>query len=106
MYNLDKEQVKKILIEEMKLPAFDVELFLKDFPPLHDSLSSAVEQWLKDRTIGEIVVEGLTIKDVMKKRRCHFLVALRDLNVLLDESIPVEKRQRFKETLKRTVHYQ
>ncbi len=106
MYELDKERVKKILIEEMKFPAFDVELFLRDFPPLHDSLSSAVEQWLKDRTIGDVVVEGLAIQDVMKKRRCHFLAALRDLNVLLDESVSVEKRQRFKETLQKTVHYQ
>lgn len=106
MYELDKEQVKKILIEEMKLPAFDVELFLKNFPPLHDSLSSAVEQWLKDRTIAEVVIEGLAIKDVMKKRRSHFLAALRDLNTLLDESIPAEKRQRFKKTLKKPVHYQ
>ena len=105
MYELDKEQVKKILIEEMKLPAFDVELFLRDFPPLHDSLSSAVEQWLKDRTITEVVVEGLAITDVMKKRRSHFLAALRDLNILLDENIPVEKRQRYKETLKKPVHY-
>jgi len=106
MYELDKERARKILIDEMKLPVFEVDLFLKGFPPLHDSLSSVVEQWLKDRTIVNVIVEGLSITDVMRKRRSHFLAALRDLNVLLDENVPIEKRQRFKEILKKPVYYQ
>jgi hypothetical protein len=43
MYQIDKDRVRKILVDEMKFPEFDVDLFLKDFPSLHDSLSSAVE---------------------------------------------------------------
>jgi len=105
MYHIDKDRVRKILVDEMQFPEFDVDVFLHDFPSLHDRLSSAVEQWLQDRTVADTVVEGLSIKDVMRKRRSHFLAAIRDLNILLDERIPAERRQRFKETLEKPVYY-
>ncbi|MES0490271.1 MAG: hypothetical protein ABUK01_09780 [Leptospirales bacterium] len=103
MYELDKETVKKILVEEMNLPAFDVDLFLRDFPPLHNSFSLPIEQWLKNRTIADLVIEGLTIQEVMEKQQSHFLAAVRDLNILLDEKIPIEKRKSFNEILRTPV---
>lgn len=103
MYKINKEKVRKILVDEMNYTPYKVDLLLKDYPSLRDQLGEAVEQWLKDRTVADVAVEGFSIKDVMEKRQVHFLVAVKKLNILLDKSIPVEERDKLRKTLSRQV---
>lgn len=108
MFTLSKkqqEEIARILVEESGLSPFDVELFLSEFTSINDIFAPAIERWLEDRTIVDLSVEGVTISEVMKKRKCHFLAAVKDLNMLLDETIPASQRERFKETLTKYVHY-
>jgi len=105
MYALDKELARKVLLDELNYHPFDVDLFLRDYPPLHDDLGRAVDQWLTDRTVADVAVEGLSIQQVMRRRRSHFLAAVRDLNTLLDETIPAEKRRKFRDILSRPAFY-
>ncbi len=97
---IDTEKVKKILVDELDYKEFEAEHFLKDFPNINEELVPAVEQWLKDRTIVDTDFGGITIKDVMKTR-CHFLMAINQLNRLFDDDLSDEKKKRLKELLKK-----
>ncbi|MCI0558928.1 MAG: hypothetical protein MN733_10565 [Nitrososphaera sp.] len=106
MYKIDKEKVRKILIEELGYVPNKADLFLKDYPPLHEKLGAAVEQWLKDRTVANVSIEGLSIDGVMEKQQTNFLVTVKNLNELMDESIPIEERKEKKEILNTQVFFE
>lgn len=106
MYQLDVNMVKQILIEEENYPIHKVELLLKDYPPIHPQLEDALKQWLQDRTVSDVVVDGLSISQVMSNRQTHFIVAIRDLSQLLDENIPVEKRSKSREILGTPIYFE
>jgi hypothetical protein len=103
MYKIDIPKAKKIMVEENHYTPQKVDLFLKDYPPIHDDLGEAVEQWLDDRTIKDTVVDGLSINEVMTKQRVHFLQAVKKLNMLLDENTPSEERKLLRKILSRQV---
>ena len=105
MYILDKEKARKVLMEN-KLTPFQVDNLLKYYPPLPDKMGIYVEQWLIDQIIPEIVIEGISLRDVMQKRRSHFLVALRELGRLLDPNLTPEKRKLWREILTTPVFYE
>jgi phage regulator Rha-like protein len=69
---------------------------LKNFPELDDSLRAPVEEWLENQQIPELVVDGVSIHDVIEKRRSHFLKAIRDLNRLLDPNLTPEQHDNWK----------
>jgi len=103
MYELDKEKARKIMIEEEGYTPYKVDLLLKDYPSIHEKLGDTVTQWLLDRTINDVVIEGLSIKQVMIKRQLHFLVAIKKLNTLLDKNIPIKVRNSLLRRLNRQV---
>lgn len=105
MYQLDMAKARKILIEEEKYPAVDVDQLLHDFPPVGDPLAQAVQQWLADRQIIQVDIDGLTIHQIMENRQYHFLTAIKALNRLLDETISPEQRARLRRSLSRSVRY-
>jgi len=94
MFILDKERAKRILTDELGYNPVSADLFLRDYPPIHDELAAAVQAWLKDRTILDVSVLGLSISDIMRVRHSHFLMAVQDLNRLLDPDLSEEDRQR------------
>jgi len=105
MYQLDKSIARKILIEEERYGAFDADQLLADYPPIGDALAQTVEQWLQDRQILDVQVEGLTIQQIMDNRQYHFLVAVKALNRLLDPSRTPEQCLRLRNSLSRPVQY-
>ncbi|HOT98984.1 MAG TPA: hypothetical protein PLO13_08340 [Anaerolineaceae bacterium] len=100
MYQIDKPAARKIMVEEQGYSPQKVDRLLADYPPIHEPLADAVKQWLEDRTISSVKVEGLEIQQVMQDQHYHFLVAIKKLNLLLDESTPTDERKRLLEDLR------
>lgn len=99
MYQIDKPTVRKIMVEEQGYSPQKVDRLLADYPPIREPLADAVKQWLEDRTISSVKVEGLGIQQVMQDQHYHFLVAIKNLNLLLDESTPADERKRLLKAL-------
>lgn len=105
MYTLDKEKVRNILINEEAFDPQQVEILLKNFPPLYDDLKVAVETWLEKRFIVDVTVDNISIHDVMENRQSHFIVAIRDLNRLLNPNLTADKREQWRRILTTPVQY-
>jgi hypothetical protein len=103
MQVIDIQKARSILINREKLKPFLADLILKDYPALEDALAAAVEQWLASGTFDNIEVEGLTIKQVMQLRRSNFMVAVKELNRLLDPALSAETRNRLRDILNKPV---
>ncbi len=85
MYILDKAKAGEILAKEFNYKEYDVNIFLGRFPEIHDELSHSVQKWLEDRTIEDVDVFGLTIKELMNvNKHENFLHAIQMLNGLYD----------------------
>jgi hypothetical protein len=100
MYQIDKSTARKILIEEQGFSPQRVDRLLANYPLIREPLASAVKQWLDDRTISPVKVEGLGIQQVMQDQHYHFLVAVKNLNILLDESTSDDERKRLLKDLR------
>jgi hypothetical protein len=88
MYKIDKGRLRTILIQELKYKPYQADSYLRYYPDLiHDELSLAMDQWLKDRTVLHVDIEGFSIEAVMKTRRCHFPMAVRELDLLKDADL-------------------
>ncbi len=86
MYILDKNKAEEILTKELNYNDHTAKGFLEHFPPIHDELSHAVEKWLEDRTIEDVEVYGLSIKEIMSVNENEsFLNAIKMLNALYDK---------------------
>lgn len=105
MYEIDKQKTKEILVSELGYKSFQVDKLLENYPTIHDPLAGAVQQWLEDRTILDVAVEGMTIEFVMHNRRCNFILAVEKLNRLLDEDLMPDQRQRLVQYLMQPVEY-
>jgi hypothetical protein len=83
MYILDKVKAEEILTKELGYKDYAVKGLLKDYPQIHDELSHAVEKWLEDRTIEDVDVFGLSVKELMNINDNEtFLHAIKMLNAL------------------------
>ena len=101
---LDKEVLKKILTSELGYSQTDADLYLKDCPSeIHRELEEIVGAWLKDRSIADYEIEGVSIKEVMEARGYHFLMAIKAFNRLFDEDVPPEKRKQMTSDLVKPV---
>lgn len=101
MFTLDKEKAKEILVSELGQSPGSAEVYVRDYPQIHDQLAEAVKRWLQDRTVLDVKVDSLSISEVMRVQRCHFLAAIFLLNRLLDQDVTEEKRKRLIENLHR-----
>jgi len=99
MYILDKAEARRILVTREDYEPYQADFLLEKYPAIRDELADAVRQWLRDDTIQDVTVEGLTIRQVMEAKRCEFLVAVSYLNGLLDEGLSDEARDRYREYL-------
>lgn len=106
MYVLDKDRARDVLLEEKRIPPHQVEKFLDRFPPLHAKLGEIVDQWLDTQTIPNVVIDGISLEEVTRIRHCHFLVAVRDLNKILDPNLSPEKRDQWRKILTTPVYYE
>lgn len=104
MLVLDKAKVKKILTEELGYDPIDADLFLKDYPPIHNELIEAVQRWLQDRTVVDVKISGVSVSEVMQASGCNFLVAIRDMDRLLDPGLSEERRRQMAESLRQPVY--
>jgi len=105
MYELDKDLARSVLLKQGHAP-YQVDILLKNYPPLQDELGMVVEKWLQNQESPDLDVDGLTLKDVMETRRSHFLVAMRDLNHLLDPALTDEERVQWRRILTTPVRYE
>lgn len=105
MYHLDQEKARKILNAE-NIKAYQIDILLKNFPPVPDEIGTLVEQWFVDQNIPDLIVDGISIDEVMNKRHAHFLVAIRDLSRLLDPSLSDEMRKKWRKILTTTLYYE
>ncbi|MHB8806570.1 MAG: hypothetical protein ACYC59_03210 [Anaerolineaceae bacterium] len=105
MYFLDIERAAHILESEQINPG-KIQYILNNYPPLNDKLGLAVEQWLNNQPISNVEVEGLLLSDVMEKRHSHFLSAIRDMNKLLDPTLPHEKHDQWRRILSTPIYYE
>ena len=97
MYEIDKQKFREIMIGEERYSPRKVDLLLAEFPPVDDRFGEPIEQWLEDRTVPDIEVEGLSLREVMDNKQVHFLVAVRTLNELLhDRFLPADRSRRIK----------
>jgi len=103
MLEIDRTKAKAILVAELGFSSFDADWFLRDYPRIHDELAEAVTRWLTDRTVLDVSVGGVTIKEVMQTRGDHFLMAVRLLNRLLDADVSPDQRERMARLLRRPV---
>ena len=94
------------MVDEEHYTPYKVDSLLKDYPPIHNQLAPAIEQWLKDRTVTDINIEDLSIKQVMSNQQVHFLVAIKRLNELLDENIPSDQRRKLLKILNQPVYFE
>jgi hypothetical protein len=105
MYILDKECATHVLESERFNPA-QIQHILYDYPPLNDEFGLAVEKWLSGQPIPTVEVDGLLLTDIMEKRHSHFLVAIRDMNKLLDPALPPEKHEQWRRILSTPAYYE
>jgi len=101
MYTIDKDKAKKVLVEEYDYKPYQADLFLERFPALHEELAEPVENWLEDREIPDISVGGLSVQEILRTQRSHFLLVVQYLNRLLDEDLPADKREQLIRTLRK-----
>jgi len=100
MFIVNKTELKKILVDEFTFKPYQADLFLSDYPPIYEPLVPAIQRWLMDRNILDISIEGLTIQDVIRKRQCNFLMAIREMNRLLDPALTSDIRKLIIEDLR------
>lgn len=101
MLKIDTRQAREILIAELGFSPIAADAFLSDFPPIHDELAESVSRWLTDRTVLDVDVAGVTIRELMQARGDHFLMAVRLL--LLDADVSPAQRERMASLLRRPV---
>ena len=105
MYLLDKQKAREILLEEGFKP-YQVNQLLKRYPPVHDSLGPAIEKWLNERVVSEVVVDNISVRNVMELRHSHFLIAIRDLSQLLNPDLTTQKREQWRRIVTTPVFYE
>ncbi len=105
MFDIDKEKVKQALIVD-GVQIWQIDRLLEKYPKLHEQMMNALNVWLENRTVSDIQIEGLSISDVMNTRRCHFLVAIRDLDRFYDENLIGDERDQWVRILKSPVYYE
>lgn len=97
---VDSEKAKRILVEELGYTPHKADIFLERFPLINDELVGIVETWLECREIQDVTIEGLSLTELMKIQRCHFLIAIGYLNHLLDEDLSAQEKQEYLEMLR------
>lgn len=101
MFTLDRTRAKDILVTELGYEPIAAEIYLRDYPQLHDQFAAAMERWLSDRSVTDAEFVGLKIDEVMRARGDHFLEVVRLLNRLLDDDVPDDQRKHLAESLRR-----
>lgn len=105
MYHLDQEKARKILLSD-DFEAYQIDILLQNYPPLPDQVGEMIELWFVDQEIPELIVDGVSLHEVIDQRHAHFLVAIRDLSRLMDPSLSEEKREQWRKILTTTLYYE
>ncbi len=105
MYTIDKQKAS-VILKSQNFEPYQINLLLKNYPPLPDAFGKAVEQWLIDKTVPDLEVDGITLKDVMTNRHSHFLVAIRDLSHLLDPTLSADEQAQWHRILSTPLYYE
>lgn len=103
MYIINKEVARKILLEQ-RFPPLQIERLLNRYPPIHDSLGNIIERWINDQVVSDIIIEDISLRDIIEKRNCHFLIAIRDMNKLLEPELTPKKREQWRRILTTPVY--
>lgn len=99
--NVEKAELKNILIKELGFSEIAAELNSSHFPDLHEKLEGPMKKWLDDRSVEDVEVEGVTLREVMDAHGGKFLEAISGLNDLLVKDLTDEEREALKVLLKK-----
>jgi len=86
MLNFDNIKLKQILISEIGYDDGELtEILCINLHNFNNQLQATLDGWIKDRTIiNDIVVENITIQQIMEKRDENFIEALITMNVFIN----------------------
>ena len=99
---VEQGQLKSILTNELGYGEASAEAYSGSFPELHEKLEGPMKKWLENRTVEDVEVEGVSLKEAMEAQRgeAKFLHAIQGLNDLLTRDLSSEEREALKLTLK------
>ncbi|TCS93669.1 hypothetical protein [Hazenella coriacea] len=66
MLKFNKEEVRKILLEELRFPKDRMERSITAISKLDSQLQPLLDQWLKDRKISHFTINGVSLDYVYK----------------------------------------
>jgi hypothetical protein len=99
MYQPDPKRVQHMLEMQYDYPPGIARDVAANTPPLRDEFAAAIEAWLRGDELPSVSVEGITLAEVIRSRRCNPLVAARMLGDLLDEGLPTDQRDSLRSML-------
>lgn len=91
---MDKEKVLKAMIEAGYFEEMSKEI-IKSYDKKDISIQEALNEWVNNKTIKHIEVEGVTIEYIMEKDECDIFCALTTMDVFIKKPSLATK---FKET--------
>lgn len=78
-------KIKEILINELGYSEYAADITERDLLTLQPQLKTALEKWLLDRTLTNIVIGQFSIRQLMLQKGCTFPAALIALDWVLTE---------------------
>jgi len=92
MFQFNPSEIKPVLEKELGYSDIEAERFLRHFPELNDELLPALHQWLEDRSVTKNDFYGISIGEIMQIQNENFLLALQEINTILDPTITPDRR--------------
>ncbi len=99
MYQPDPKKVQRVLEKQYGYPPGIASRVAQNTRPLRDEFAAVIEAWLRGGELPVVSVEGITLAEVMRKRRCNPLAAARLLGDLLDEGLPPDQHDSLRSML-------
>lgn len=81
------------MLNELGLSEIAAELNSSDFPELHEKLEGPMRKWLEDRTVEDVEVDGVSLKEAMEVPGSNFIFAIQGLNDLLTGTLSDDERK-------------
>lgn len=97
-----KSKLKDILIKELNYSEYAATVTSNDLENLHEQqLREALESWLHDRTVTDVVINGFSALQLMQEKNFTYPAALIALDWLLTEP-DIAKKELEKDYIMRT----
>jgi len=99
MYRPDPKKVQRLLEKQYGYPPGIASRVAENTRPLYDEFAVAIEAWLRNDEMPGVSIDGITLAEVMRNRRCNPIAAARLLGGLLDADLPPDQRDSLRSML-------